>query len=1035
MCSNPKGFVCQNRFGWLIGGWLLLSCLLLASWLNRGYGQRVYGGYYSKEKLANARRNSQQFDWAREKREQAVTAAAPWVGLADTVLWQMVPGQELPRCIDVSFDRLAFTGKKSGCLQCGDSILAFGAYPYTLDFAKTPWKITCPSCHRVFPTNDFGTYYQSGINSQGVFDSARADRSLLFNEQHPDPADPLHLWGVDDGYGYHDAAGTPFRFIGYYTWQYWNHLIAGLSSLADAYVYTGERRYAHKAAVLLDRLADVYPTLDWAPLAAKGWFHSDGGSNKGKIGGSIWETNLSQTMASAYDKILSGTVGDANLFSFLQGQARKYHLPTKKGSRKWFVNNVDEGLLRCIYKSVLSAQIRGNQGMHQLSLAKAAIALNNGAETNQWLDWLFQPDGGSIPGMMMSRMDHDGSSDEGAPGYAFFWSNLMADMGELLRGYAGYRGPDLFTTYPQLRAGFSTAYRMLLLGKTMPNLGDAGATGLVSTRDVSSDILARGFAIYGDTSLALAAYRANGNRATGLGWQIFAANQTVHDQIEQIGLRHPPRPIESRLLSGFGLALLETGLNKQQVGIAFNYGRTSMHAHPDMLNFDLFAFDHWLTPDHGYPEYASKWPSNQEWTGSSLSHNLVYANRRPQRETWGGKTILFKTIPGFTTAIIDGRAAYPDLTQYERALFLVGGASSTDSNSYVIDVFSVAGGNDYVYSLHGPPAATTNTSLNLQPQSKGTYAGINIAKGALADSFPIGYSYLYDVYRQKNPPLAFSVDWQVKPGYRNLAAGENLHLRLHAFTKLDEVALAAGDPPQNKPGNPTALPYVLMHCSGDSIQQQFVSVIEPYRAMPFIKSIERLPTANKVVALKVLKQDGQKDILVYNPDPSTAARVGDYTVAATVGLFRFSADDRWKEGIVINGRGIGYKQQWIDGQAGFVGKVIDFKKQVSGEAWIRVDQRLPTGDSLRGEIMVIKNNNERDASYTIERVERQGTNSLVYCGPLHFIRDYKAEKIKVRQQVVPASYKNGYLYDFEEGNQFEIAGHVVGSPISMAGQQ
>jgi hypothetical protein len=39
-----------------------------------------------------------------------------------------------------------------------------------------------------------------------------------------------------------------------------------------------------------------------------------------------------------------------------------------------------------------------------------------------------------------------------------------------------------------------------------------------------------------------------------------------------------------------GLALLENKNGASDIAIANNYGRTIKHSHPDMLNFDLFAF-------------------------------------------------------------------------------------------------------------------------------------------------------------------------------------------------------------------------------------------------------------------------------------------------------------------------------------------------------------------------------------------------------------------------------------------------------------
>ena len=42
----------------------------------------------------------------------------------------------------------------------------------------------------------------------GLFEPVRADRKLLFNVDHPDPNDPLHSYGVDDGTGFGFEAVT-----------------------------------------------------------------------------------------------------------------------------------------------------------------------------------------------------------------------------------------------------------------------------------------------------------------------------------------------------------------------------------------------------------------------------------------------------------------------------------------------------------------------------------------------------------------------------------------------------------------------------------------------------------------------------------------------------------------------------------------------------------------------------------------------------------------------------------------------------------
>ena len=69
---------------------------------------------------------------------------------------------------------------------------------------------------------------------------------------------------MDDGDGYVEGEKR-WRFIGaYLIYGQWKQaVLGGIRNLAAAYVITGERIYAHKAAVLLDRVADLYPRFDF----------------------------------------------------------------------------------------------------------------------------------------------------------------------------------------------------------------------------------------------------------------------------------------------------------------------------------------------------------------------------------------------------------------------------------------------------------------------------------------------------------------------------------------------------------------------------------------------------------------------------------------------------------------------------------------------------------------------------------------------------------------------------------------------------
>jgi len=481
-------------------------------------------------------------------------------------------------------------------------------------------------------------------------------------------------------------------------------------------------------------------------------------------------------------------------------------------------------------------------------------------------------------------------------------------------------------------------------------------------------------------------------------------------------------------MSGFGLALLESGTGSAGIALVNNYGRTKMHAHPDLLNFDLFAFEHWLAPDHGYPEFATNIPSNTEWTGSTISHNTVFLNKTPQKMVWGGHTRLFTQLKGFGVFELDGGNAYPDVKEYSRTMLLIGGGnrSTIDSSAYVVDIFRVKGGYDHVYSFHGPPGTIVNKGLQLKTQENGTYAGENIPKGMKAKNFPDGYSFLYNIRKDQRPPASFMLDWTTEKGYRGVTDEDDIHLRMYAFTRCNDVALADGDPPQNKPGNPKRLGYVLMHRNGTDLNSTFVSVFEPYRIKPFIKSVHRLDNGTEEqIAIKVEKVDGHTDYLLYNPASQQLMRLPNgISMNGTIGYLQ-EKNGKVNKGILINGTALKYNNTTLKSTGVITGKVVKMDKELDDKGWLLVDSNLPIEKNLIGQQIIIETTGERDASYTIHDIQQEGNLIKIFCGPVSFVSGFRGGNMVVRTATVPKSYTQGYSYDFEEGASFKISTHAI----------
>ncbi|MEW9033802.1 MAG: hypothetical protein AB2404_13955 [Planifilum fimeticola] len=200
--------------------------------------------------MANARKNVQQYDWARKMRDNAVQEAEKYLAYGEERLWEMVTPQSLPRSYAVNYELGSpITGKEFN--------EKYGYRGWLADPLNEPWKLTDPSSGYKFPTNDFESYYKSGLDEHGIFDPKRADKRYLVNELYPEKGPD---WGVDDGYGWVDEEGNRWTFIAYYNhWHVWHGGVVdnAIRAFRDAYLYTGDLRYARAGIILLDRVADV----------------------------------------------------------------------------------------------------------------------------------------------------------------------------------------------------------------------------------------------------------------------------------------------------------------------------------------------------------------------------------------------------------------------------------------------------------------------------------------------------------------------------------------------------------------------------------------------------------------------------------------------------------------------------------------------------------------------------------------------------------------------------------------------------------
>lgn len=839
---------------------------------------------YTSERVQAARANVASYAWAQQIRDTAVTAAAKLLGKGDEWIWSAVTTQGLPRSYAVN--------QTLGSPITGTEIYQYGNYPWLADPYGRPWKMVDPSSDYVFPTNDFWSFYASGLDEHGNFDRSRGNPEFLVNTLYPERGPD---WGVEDGFGWIDAAGNKWTFAAYYNhWFNWygpTAVLAHIAHLRDSYLLTGDLKYAHAGLVLLDRVADVYPSMDTKPYRREdGYLHSDGLTGLGKVIGSIWETGLAREFIAAYDAFFPAiaTGDDAGVVPFLNAQATKYGLPPKD-SPAAIRANIETGVLRPIEPAVRAAKIRGNFGMHQQTLAMAAVVLDDPAVSPAWIDFVLQPGGfintptrqeitgGDMVATLVNDIDRDGNGNEAAPGYNDLWIDKVKGVADVLAGYSRYPTADLYQ-HPKFQMMFRARLAPVMLNRYIPPIGDTGATGkpgLLS--DASDHVLA--FERFGRTEDAQAAYLLNGNKTDGLYGDLYSTDvEGTAAAIKKAVGAAGPLNLGSVNHTGFGYAALRDAGRSASI----YYGRNTGHGHKDTLNLGLWAFGVDLLPDLGYPEFADRSNRRAEWNGNTIAHNTVVVDEKPQLNQVAGRPQGFADGRDVKLTDLAAPAVYSQTSLYRRATALV----RVDSqNSYAVDVFRVAGGSKHHLSFHAAEGTVTTTGLDLVAQPTGTYAGPTVPQPpdtAPARTNASGFDWLGNVSRASSPASGFSIDYQVKDTWDVHPTDPDLHLRATFLADFEEVALADGVPPRNKPGNPKSLRYLIGRRSGTALASQFVTVIEPYVGTPLIKSVSPLEVTSddgefaphEVTALRVELHNGRVDYIVSSLRPELTLRIG-----------------------------------------------------------------------------------------------------------------------------------------------------------------
>lgn len=933
----------------------------------------------------NAVRNIERYEWARAYRDELQKSVDPYMKMDTEALWRLLPGQEIGRSVVTYSPHSQTSPHSKGCPQCylnhkGKDI---GPDIINIDLLGKPWQVQCKRCGTWFPKNDFEAYYKSALDKRGRFITGKGDPKYLAPRE--DVEGEAKKW-IEDGMGV-KYDGYQWFYAGAYAFSMWSTLPRIAKSLAILYTLTENPEYARRAAIIIDRMADLYPEMDERASREQGMFTSYG---PGRVMGGGWEyVSIRIPIAEAYDYIYDGIRGDNQLVSFLNRMNKTFNGPDKSSFEK-IDGHIRKNLLIEMAEDLLEGEI-GVRGKGQAALTAIAVALNDPKLTPEYLDWLFKENGGRLAETLIEHLQRDGFNVNCGLGYMLSTGRDVYQIAEKLRKY-GNTGYDIYTKFPMLLNSFTMLRRVRILDKFIPQVGDGGSSMSRGDKRLPLEMLVDGYRISGDKSIAdEIAQHFKDNLDKVIRQNIYDGKPEVLMESIKAHITGESEPHQSYNSGGTGLAVLQSPWRDSERAAAIWYGRAMRpsHAHADRLTLHLFAFDNVMMPDMGYPEFTGKWPKRIGFTRHVISHNTLMINDTTQKRSYSGKTCLFADAGIVRIADIDGLGStvaathdwrpnvpYENARTYWRVATMV---DTDETNSYLLDLFWARGGESHRLIQNAGSTEATYSELNMEKQETGTLAGKDVQYGeeydgklTAADYQGSGFQFLENVEHDKNPPEKFWIDWKIYEQSR-LENKREVHMRLYNRTQLNEVALVDGKPSR---GVPDRIRYSVRSRFGKNLNTQFISLIEPYMNNPFIKQvrvIERVENEQEpfAVAIEITLVDNRRDILLVREEPGQW-KTGEFYLDGRIALIRFNKTGKVEKIVAIAAEEVRAGKVSVKLEpAVYKGTLVSYDDSDPRNVLLILSD--PVLEDVVGQYIIFDNKEIGDGSYRIEAVKDKHT--------------------------------------------------------------
>ncbi len=617
-----------------------------------------------------------------------------WMGKSDDFIYEMI-SPENPRSLVPNYNE--------GCplhLGKSTSILPVWGKPntYRCKFGGEEWgpgmKVKNPATGEMLEIVDDGNGWQppEGFPQHQMFYFRPAYRMFLLRMliSHP--------------------YGEPFEFDGPALKSHSRPVRA----LAWAYAVTGEQKYADKALIILNKLAECYrwynsrvdTKVDWRVNPSRGY-----------IGDHVFENGHIKTLAASYDLVFDAVAEAGAVVDFFANKQGADYNGDGKTDTNDIRYNIEHNLFGYCWEFLRRSARRGTSNGRMANL-EAMAHLGLVFRNDKMIEELMDGPAGIRHGVT-GAFYREGRGHEDSSSYSWHVNKLYLGIGEVL---AEYQGRQLYTEGLDVYTEFGSRYGMI-----------------ERWRETSS--CDGGFFGYGD----------------GGGTSALAAPR---GELSETFLGHE-----------VGMTLMHQGNDyRTRLHVLLYHANSGVgHGHRDELMLKLMAYGCDFTADLGYPANLGS-RKRREWEDNTITHPTVLIDETAQQRGVCASEDAFGAGEWAQVASAYSYDAYAGVELYHRTAAVI---EVDNDHHFVVDVFRIKGGSQHDYPFHSHSGADgMNFAVTCEEQlveRGGTLAGEDVEYLSPTNN---GYSYVKDIKRG-DVDGTFTATWRQGD---KAGTGYNIHM-------------------------------------------------------------------------------------------------------------------------------------------------------------------------------------------------------------------------------------------------------------------